>query len=215
MEPDNEKHDFKPEELIAQAKKQAGESVGAVLEHYRNYLNVLAAAQIRRKLQRRVSSSDIVQETMLRACVHFDQFRGSNEQELLAWLRQILVNSIANAVEKHFKAARRDIRREAQFGQIGLSLEKSALCLENLLQARTDPPSLQARRKEEVVILSDKLATLSKDYRDVLIFRHLQGQEFNAIAKRMKRSVPATRMLWLRALEKLRAAYASDDGTDG
>ena len=198
-------------ELINRARTGDADAVGSVLQQYRNYLNVLAATQINRTLQRRVSTSDVVQETMLRACAHFDQFRGSSEQELLGWLRQILVNNIATVVEKHVLAARRDIRRETQIAQIGQSLEESAVRLEALLPARIESPSMQVRRKEEAVILSDKLASLSEDHREVLVLRNLQGMDFEKIAEAMGRSVPATRMLWLRALEKLRATYARND----
>ena len=67
----------------------------------------------------------------------------AGEQELLGWLRQILVNNIATVVEKHVLAARRDIRRETQIAQIGQSLEESAVRLEALLPARIDSPSMQ------------------------------------------------------------------------
>ena len=201
-------------DLLKRAKSDGGDAIGAVLQQYRNYLAVLAGTQIGPQLQRRVSTSDVVQETMLRACEHFGQFRGTTEQELLGWLRQILTNNIARVVEKHVLAARRDIRRKAQIEQIGQSVEQSAIRLEGMLAARVDPPSLQARRKEDAVILSDRLSALSDDHREVLVLRHLQGLEFEKIAEQMKRSVPATRMLWLRALEKLRAMYGTDDSTD-
>ena len=197
-------------QLIEQAKVGGGNAVGRVLEHYRNYLAVLAATQIGRKLQRRVGKSDVVQETMLRACAHFGEFRGSSEQELLAWLRQILTNNIATIVEKNVLAAKRDVRRETHLDQIGPSVEESAVRLESLLPGRYDPPSLQTRRKEEAVILTDRLAALSEDHREVLILRHLNGLDFAEIARRLDRTVPATRMLWLRALERLRGSYAAD-----
>ena len=54
------------------------------LQQYRNYLMVLAATQIEKRLQPRVSPSDVVQETMLRAHKNFGQFRGTTEEELLA-----------------------------------------------------------------------------------------------------------------------------------
>jgi hypothetical protein len=37
---------------------------------------------------------------------------------------------------------------------------------------------------------------------------------FDEIARRMDRSTSAARMLWLRAIEKLRALYARDDSHD-
>jgi RNA polymerase sigma-70 factor (ECF subfamily) len=48
---------------------------------------------------------------------------------------------------------------------------------------------------------------LPVDYRDVLMLRNLQSLPFEEVAERMNRSVGATRMLWLRAIEKLRAVY--------
>src|SRR5262245_6201231 len=73
--------------LISRARHGHGSSIGALLQLYRNYMTVLAATQLDRRLQPRVSPSDIVQETMLRAHAAFGQFRGATEPELMAWLR--------------------------------------------------------------------------------------------------------------------------------
>src|SRR5262245_46312218 len=80
--------------LIDRARHGSKSSLGTLLEQYRNYLAVLATTQIERRLRQRVSPSDVVQETMLRAHKNFGQFRGTTEPELLAWLRQILVNNL-------------------------------------------------------------------------------------------------------------------------
>ena len=58
--------------------------------------------------------------------------------------------------------------------------------------------------EERAVAISNELAKLPQHYRDVIVFRNLQGHSFEEIAKLMDRSVGATRMLWLRALEKLK-----------
>ncbi len=52
--------------------------------------------------------------------------------------------------------------------------------------------------------LANELSKLPEHYRDVIIYRNLQGLTFEEIATRMERTVGATRMLWLRALEKLK-----------
>ena len=98
-------HASRPEAclLIERARCGDAEKLGALLENYRNYLSVLAMTQIDRRLLPRVSPSDVVQETVLRACNKFAQFRGGTEAELLAWLRQILVNNLANFIEKHMR----------------------------------------------------------------------------------------------------------------
>jgi RNA polymerase sigma-70 factor (ECF subfamily) len=55
------------------------------------------------------------------------------------------------------------------------------------------------------------MAQLPDDYRDVLVLRNLQGLPFEDVARRIDRSVGATRMLWLRAIEKLRTLYRDEE----
>lgn len=201
--------------LLGRARHGSKSSLGVLLQQYRNYLVVLASMQIEKRLQPRVSPSDVVQETMLRAHKHFGQFRGTTEQELLAWLRQILVNSLAKFVEQHMLAARRDVRREVSIERIGAALEHSTIQLAALVPAATNSPSMAVQQREEAVVLADRLAQLPGDYRDVLVLRNLQGLPFDAVAARLGRSVGATRMLWLRAIEKLRLAYREEKPSEG
>lgn len=201
--------------LFNRACQGSKSSLGVLLQQYRNYLVVLASMQIEKRLQPRVSPSDVVQETMLRAHKHFGQFRGTTEQELLAWLRQILVNSLAKFVEQHMLAARRDVRREVSIERIGAALEHSTIQLAALVPAAISSPSMAVQKREEAVVLADRVAQLPDDYREVLVLRNLQSLPFEEVAKRMVRSVGATRMLWLRAIEKLRQAYQQEDSSEG
>jgi RNA polymerase sigma-70 factor (ECF subfamily) len=193
--------------LVRGAREGNTSSIGVLLQQYRNYLMVLASTQLEHRLQPRVSPSDVVQETMLRAHKNFGQFRGATEGELLAWLRQILVNNLAKFVEQHMLAARRDVRREVSIERLGAALEQSTVQLAALLPAEGKSPSMAVQQREEAVLLADRLAKLPVDYRDVLMLRNLQSLPFEEVAQRMNRSVGATRMLWLRAIEKLRAVY--------
>jgi RNA polymerase sigma-70 factor, ECF subfamily len=193
--------------LVHDARQGDTSSIGVLLQQYRNYLTVLASTQLENRLQPRVSPSDVVQETMLRAHKNFAQFRGATEGELLAWLRQILVNNLAKFVEQHMLAARRDVRREVSIERLGAALEQSTVQLAALLPADISSPSLAVQRREEAVELADRLAQLPADYREVLVLRNLQSLPFEEVAQRMERSVGATRMLWLRAIERLRAVY--------
>ena len=197
--------------LISRARRGSKSSLGSLLEQYRNYLVVLAATQIEKRLQPRVSPSDVVQETMLRAHKNFAQFRGTTEPELLAWLRQILVNNLARFVEQHVLAARRDVRREVSIERLGVALEQSTIQLAALVPSQGKSPSMAVQQREEAVVLADRMAQLPDDYREVLVLRNLQGLPFEDVARRIDRSVGATRMLWLRAIEKLRTLYRDEE----
>jgi RNA polymerase sigma-70 factor (ECF subfamily) len=201
-------------DLIDRARHGSQSSLGELLQQYRNYLVVLASMQIEKRLQPRVSPSDVVQETMLRAHKNFAQFRGTTEPELLAWLRQILINNLAKFVEQHILAARRDVRREVSIQRIGAALEQSTIQLAALVPAATKSPSMAVQQREEAVVLADRLAQLPEDYREVLVLRNLKGLPFEEVAKQIDRSVGATRMLWLRAIDKLRSLYRSEESSE-
>lgn len=197
-------------ELLSRAKRGATDELGELLQLYRNYLTVFATTQINGRLRQRMSPSDAVQETMLAAHQDIQKFQGVSEREFLSWLRQILLNTIYHAVETHFKAKRRDIRREVSFEQLNERLDRSAVNLGNALVAHGPSPSESVHKRELAVAVADQLAKLRADYRDVIVLRNLQGLPFEEVASRMNRSTGAARMLWLRAMEKLKLVYAED-----
>jgi RNA polymerase sigma-70 factor (ECF subfamily) len=197
--------------LLARARSGDSQSLGELLSRYRTYLTLLGTAQFQRKLQPRLSPSDVVQEALLCAHRHFGQFRGQTEPELVGWLREILVNSLAKFVERHVRAAKRDVRREVSLN--GFSDAVSELAFST---GTDDHQSISAglMAGEASQRLSQLLGQLPDHYREVLVLRNLQGLSFEQVAARLDRSPGATRMLWLRAIEKLRAVFRKAEQHD-
>jgi RNA polymerase sigma-70 factor (ECF subfamily) len=192
------------ESLLSRARRGNGDSMGQLLQMYRNYLTILATIRLGGKLRRRMNPSDLVQETMLAAHRDFAKFRGSSEPEFLAWLRQVLINCLHHAVEVHLRAKKRDVRREVPIEQISAALDRSAMSFSQMLADRGCSPSASFARRERAVALADQLAQLKSDYRDVIVLRNLQGLSFEEIADRMERGTGAVRMLWLRAIDRFK-----------
>ena len=153
----------------------------------------------------RVSPSDVVQESLLEAHRDFGNFRGRSANEFLAWLRQILVHNLAHTIDRHLFAEKRDVRREVAMEAVGASVERSAMGLLHVLAADSNSPSAVAMQQERMLALSDAVAALPNDYRDVIMMRHMEARSFKEIADRMQRSEGAVRMLWLRAMDQLRS----------
>src|SRR6478752_2788368 len=200
----------KAEELFMSARGGSGSCLGQLLALYTNYLKLLVAAQLDTRLRARVSPSDIVQESFFEAHRDFGDFRGNSIGEFVTWLRRIVVNNILRVVEQHVLAEKRDVRREVSLEEIGRRLEKSTVRLETFLAEQAESPSGCAVRREDEILLADTLATMPADYRDVIVLRHIEGLPFEEVAQRMDRSAGAVRMLWLRALKRMRDALNNE-----
>jgi len=210
-----ESREGQADRLLAEAKGGGEEQLGKLLTLYRNYLTILATTQLDARLRRRISPSDLVQEAMLGAYRDFGKFRGNTERELLAWLRQILINCLHHAYEAHIQAGRRDVRREISLDDMNRAMDHSVIRLAHVLADRGPSPSAPARERERSVALADQLAKLKSDDRDVIVLRNLQGLSFEEVAERMGRKPGAVRMLWRRAIERFRQVYEVDVfGTD-
>src|SRR6516164_8110402 len=188
-------------DLIRKAHKHEPGALDQLLESYRQYLKLLARTGIDASLQGKADPSDLVQETFLKAYQHFGQFRGQGEAELTAWLRQIMAHNLADLDRRYHLAEGRRRCRECSLEQL---LAESSQALDNLLAGAAGSPSESARRREMSVVLANALAELSDEQREVIVLRSLQEQDWPKVARRMGRTVGAVRMLWVRALKRLR-----------
>ncbi len=194
--------------LLALARGGNREALGELLQWYCNYLTILATTQLDKRLQRRLSPSDLVQDTLLAAQRDFPDFRGQCERELLGWLRQILINSLHRAIEVHLKAGKRDLRREVSLDDMNKSMDRSAVNFGAMLAGNGTSPSGPVHARERAVALANELAKLPEHYREVIVLRNLQSLTFEEIAAQMDKSVGAVRMLWLRAIDKFKETCA-------
>jgi RNA polymerase sigma-70 factor (ECF subfamily) len=175
---------------------------GELLARYQAWLALLARLQIDTRFQGKFSESDVVQQTLLEACRDLPRFRGQTEAELLAWLRQILAHVLAHEVRRYAGTQQRDLDREVSLEE---ELARSSQRLAHVLGDEGSSPSAKAVVHEQEVLLADVLAQLPDDHREVIVLRILEGLPHEEVARRMDRSVGAVRMLWVRALARLRS----------
>ncbi len=83
-----------------------------ILDTCRDYLLFIANQELDARLQGKCGPSDVVQNAMVKAVEHFDDFKGSSQHALLAWLRQILKNEIIDVRRAYLDAEKRDLRKE-------------------------------------------------------------------------------------------------------
>ncbi|HEV3260189.1 MAG TPA: sigma-70 family RNA polymerase sigma factor [Gemmataceae bacterium] len=174
------------------------------LEHYREYLRLLARLQIDPRLRPKLDPSDIVQETLLKAHEKREQFRGTTDAEMAAWLRRILANQLAAELRK-FGRQQRDMALEQSLEE---AVEKSSVRLEEWLAAEHSGPADLVLRNEQLLRLAEALSQLPEDQALALEMRHLQGCPVAEISAQMGRSEAAVTGLLRRGLKKLRELLA-------
>ncbi|MGH7139705.1 MAG: sigma-70 family RNA polymerase sigma factor [Pirellulales bacterium] len=187
-------------QLIVAARESQPGAIDGLLEKYRNYLRLLARTSIDKALRAKADPSDVVQETLLNAHLNFAQFRGLSEVELVAWLRQILSRNVS-LLARHYRATRRRASREVP---IDAALLSSAAALDAFVAGTGTSPSQSLERRERAVVLADALAELSADFREVIVLRSIEELDWDAVAIKMGRTRNAVRVLWARALQRLR-----------
>ena len=151
-----------------------------------------------------VASSDVVQLTLVKAHERLDEFRGTTEAEIVAWLRRILTNNLIDAVRKY--------HREVPLDGIEKAMNDSSARLEAWLSAEQSSPSTQAAQHEQAVRLAEVLAQLPENQRRAVELRHLQGHSLADIGRIMGCSKSAVVGLLHRGVHKLRGLLQEKQG---
>ena len=176
------------------------------LERFRPYLRVLARTQLDPRLRAKLDASDVVQDALVHAIRAYDQYRGTTDAELAAWLRQILVRTLANAV-RAYGQEKRDAGRERA---VAAAVEQTSVRLEAWLADDGSSPSQKAARNEDLCRLAAAVESLPDAQREALTLHHLHRWTLDAVAVQMGRSPAAVAGLIKRALRQLREQLAPD-----
>ena len=182
-------------------------SAGRPLEDYREYLLLLARLHLTgSRLQGKLDASDVVQQSLLEAHQATDRFHGRSVGEQQAFLRQVLVNNLADAARR-YGAAARDVDLERS---LEAALQESSVALQACLASEEPSPSHHATREEQVLRLAGALARLPDDQRAVVELKHLRGCSLADIARQVGRSETAVGGLLYRGVKRLKTLLRED-----
>jgi RNA polymerase sigma-70 factor (ECF subfamily) len=185
-------------QYLPAARAGSREALGQALEICRSYLLSVANQGLDQDLRAKGGASDLVQETFLEAQRDFGTFQGSSEEELLAWLRLLLLHNVANFTRRYRGTDKRRVARE-----VGLDGTESAAGRRARLATDTPSPSSEAMAHEQAEKIQQALERLPEDYRRVILLRNQERRSFEEIGPLMGRSAEAARRLWSRAIERL------------
>ena len=133
-------------------------------------------------------ADDLVQQTLLKAYAHLDQFRF--EASFTSWLTSIAMNELR-------KVHRRPIT--------SLTQAMDTRALEGLaIASHSDSPAVAYERLESATLLHGALDRLSASYQMVVRLRDLSGLSVQDTARLLSVSTAATKTRHHRARKKLR-----------
>jgi RNA polymerase sigma-70 factor (ECF subfamily) len=171
---------------------------GWPLERYRDYLHLLSRVGLEGRLRALAESSDVVQQTLMRAHERIGQFRGASERELLAWLRAILASQLADLARRARQV------HWAKRRSLEATLKQSSAHLASWLSDQQPTPVEQAHQREQLLGLAEALARLPQDQRTAVELHHLEGYSVAEVGRRMGRSAGSVAGLLHRGLKALR-----------
>jgi RNA polymerase sigma-70 factor (ECF subfamily) len=191
-------------QLIEAARGGCDVAMGQLLQDCRPYLLAIANVELEDEIAAKVGASDIVQNSILSAQRCIRDFHGANRDELLAWLRDILIKDLQQT-HRHYRAAKRHVGRETQLREESYAGRSTRLIDDG------DSPSTVASEREQEEQLCRAMDRLSHDERKVIELRNWQRLPFAEIGRQMDRSAEAARKIWSRAIVRLQRIL---DGAD-
>ncbi len=164
--------------------------------------------QLGRLYHARFDSSDVVQETMVRAVRGLDGVRGKTEVELVGWLQAIVGNVLVDLAREH-GAGKRDPRMEQSVAAMSSDTETPLMAY---LASAAPGPSTLLGKQENVLRLATAVERLPEAERDAVIAHYLLGLSLAETASRLGRSGKGVAGLLFRAKKRLREWLADPEG---
>jgi RNA polymerase sigma-70 factor (ECF subfamily) len=178
--------------LIEKVRGGSNSSLGTLLEVFRPSLTQKASADLSIEMQRRMSQSDLVQETMLTACSKFGEFRGGSAAELQGWLIRILESRLVDGIRRHQIAESRRLDQEDQRATVT-----------EIPDPDLSPSGLMVLQEEAARLLS-AMQHLPGDAQRLIHLRYVENQTFETIAQDQGVSVAT---IWRRFQDATRTLH--------
>lgn len=189
-------------QLVEAARCGCDEALGEIITRLREYLLLVASGQMQGGLQAKFGASDIVQNSLLDAQRGIDEFNGTTEAEMRAWLKQIVIHNFIDEQRRYTDTQSRNLERERSLETMGSA---------PVLGSSDDTGSKAMRVSEERQRLSNALQRLSPRQQRVIEARRRFGYSYQEIADQLEITEAAARKLWSRAIKQLKEHLTEEE----
>ena len=198
---------------ILEALRCGGEE--ALAEYFdltRERLKRIIQFRLDYRLSGRVSESDVLQDTYVRAAQRVDRFLAQEDpMPFFVWLRLEIRQKLQEIHRFHFGAEKRDVRREFRPERLEQSAKTSMAMAAHMVAQMTSPSRLM-ERAEQITRLEGILNDMNELDREVIALRHFEELSNSETAEVLQIEPSAASKRYLRALKKLRDIMQSELG---
>ena len=163
---------------------------------YREYLIILAKAQISCDRRGQIDPSDLVQQTLLDAAKDPTILHSRTRPEMMSWLRRILRDNLFDRIRR--------LKLEAQVVPLEHLFEKTSHGLSSILPGSESGPDARIMRAEEALLVTDLLGKLPDAQAEAIVLKHCEGMSVKEISRHMNKTPAAVGGLLRHGMRKLR-----------
>src|SRR5947209_17657447 len=197
--------------LLDGARSGEPGAVDRLLGEFRGPLRKVIDLRLDPVLGRRVDASDIVQDVLIEANQRLTDYLKNPTMPFHLWLRHLAQDRIIDTHRRHRQAQRRSIDKEQPIQRPAWADQSSVQLVAQLIDTDQTPASA-AIQQELQRRLTDALAQIGDDDREVILMRHHEQLSNQDVAEALGLTEAAASMRYLRALRKLRAVLVPDAG---
>lgn len=191
-------------ELLDELKAGGERALARFFETYHQRLKKIIKFRLDFRLQGRVSQSDIIQETYVRAAQRLAGYLQNPQLPFFVWLRMEIQQRLADIHRHHFNAEKRDVRKEVSMLRQQHSAGQTSLAIAAHLVAHLTSPSQVFQKAEQIAQLEQALNTMNEIDREVIALRHFEELSNIETAQVLGIEAPAASKRYFRALKRLR-----------
>lgn len=189
-------------EIISRLKADREEALAYFFSLVRERLKRIVNFRLDYRLNGRVSESDVLQDTYVRAAQRLEGYLQKPAMPLFVWLRLEVQQQLIDIHRHHFGAEKRDIRREVKLAQPKPGQTSMALAAH--LVAQLTSVSQLFEKAEQIAKVEKTLAEMNELDREVIALRHFEELSNIETAEVLGIQPAAASKRYLRALKRLR-----------
>jgi RNA polymerase sigma-70 factor (ECF subfamily) len=199
-------------ELVERLRGGDRKVVGDLFELYRDRLWRMLYIRLDRRVARRASPDDILQEAFFDVSSRIDEYLEQEAVPFYVWLRFLTLQRLRMVQRAHLGARMRSVSQEVSLAGDGIALASSDSIAGQLVSHLTSPSQAVMRRE-----LRERLRAALEDMepldREVLALRHFEEMSNSEVAQVLGINKDAASKRHVRALIRLKEILTESAGS--